>query len=100
MGGAGLFGDFEHADCIFCWELSASPAVAQRADARGATDHGFVPSGGECLDSNFNVTDRGRRADNPLGRARGEQKWLPHADAEILAFLAALVSASLLFILL
>src|ERR1700732_2166489 len=100
MGGAGIFGDFERADFDFRGEFGASPAVAQRADARRITDRGFVPGGGECLDSNFNVTDGGRRADNPLGRARGKQKWLSHCDAEILAFLASLVSASLLFVLL
>src|ERR1700719_4035329 len=100
MGGAGIFSEFERADCNFRGDLGASPAVAQRADAGGATDRGFVPGGSECLDSNFNVTGGGRRADSPLGRPRSKQKWLSHADAEVLAFLAALVSTSLLFILL
>src|SRR6266404_996260 len=91
MGGAGIFGDYQRADCDFCRESGASSEVAQCAGARGATDRGFVSSGGQRLD---------RRADSPLGGARGKQKWLSYVYAEILALLAALVSASLFLILL
>src|SRR5216683_448435 len=90
MGGAWIFGDLERTDCDFRGEPGASFAVAQRAGARGTADRSFVSSGSECLESD--VTSGRTRADS--------QKWLSHFYAEILAFLAALVSASLFLVLL
>src|ERR1700688_3056802 len=105
MGGTGISGDFQRADCDFLGESGASLAAAWRAGACGAGDPGFVPGGSECLECI--VTGGKRRADSQnssrtnraMGRRGLSHFFACHFYSEVLAFLAALVSASFLFVL-
>src|SRR4029077_17965523 len=104
--GAGILGRFERVDSLFCREPGAPGAADRDAGIGGYSDSGFVPGGGlgcwaqgvwwgrgkrdrrECP-SHFAATETGDR-----------QERLSYSGAEILAFLAALVSAFVFLVLL
>ena len=80
MGGAGIFGSVERVDFDVRGESGASAAAVGSAGACGRRDFGFVLEGS--------------------ARAASDGRWPKLFHVERLAFLAALVPASFLFVLL